>query len=203
MDRRGGARNRADRESHCIATPQVANLIEATEHAIAIGLPFTRMITIHWESAGVPLCCIAGATGHFLDLLSKTLARNGSRTAWIWVHEGGEKKGIHCHILAHVPAQICPLIAKLQLKWLRHITGLPYKRNVIRNRPIGRRVGVELGNPAFHLANVQACLGYLLKGACDEAVETFGLEFREHGGLVIGKRCATSQNIGKKARRLK
>ena len=86
---RGGARNRADRESHALTAAHIGNLKAAERHADKIGLPFTRMITIHWEAAGVPLAGMAKATGRFIDLLTKALARHGSRTAWLWVHENG------------------------------------------------------------------------------------------------------------------
>jgi len=70
---------------------QVGNLIAATRHAEAIGLSFTRMITIHWEAAELPLADMAKATGHFTDLMTKALARHGSRTAWLWIHVEMEK----------------------------------------------------------------------------------------------------------------
>jgi len=197
---RGGARNRADRGTYSISTRQIANLIAATEHAAKIGLPFTRMITIHWQAADVLLHDMAQATGRFLDLLSKTLARHGSATAWIWVHEGGERKGGHCHILAHIPARLSTTVCRMQRGWIRRITGQPYKARVVFGRPVGGRVGIENGDRALHAVNIAACLRYLLKGACEEGVETFALERREPGGLVIGKRCGTSQNIGPKAR---
>jgi hypothetical protein len=81
------------------------------------------MITIHWEAAGVPLDGMARATGRFLDLLTKTLARHGSRTTWLWVHENGEEKGGHCHILLHVPDHLVPRLTGSQKGWLRLITG--------------------------------------------------------------------------------
>lgn len=201
--RRGGARNRADRISHALTVAQTANLIAAERHTAAIGLPFTRMITIHWEAAGVPLPSIAKATGRFIDLMTKALRRHGSRTAWLWVHEGGAGKGGHCHILAHVPAELTPVIARLQRGWLRAITGEPYRARVIRSRPIGGRLGLEKNNPALHAINLEIAMAYLLKGAAPEAATRFNLERLDPGGIVIGKRCGTSQNIGLKARRRK
>lgn len=199
---RGGAHNSAARRSHALRTGQIANLIAAAAHATEIGLPFNRMITIHWEAAGVPLVSMAKATGRFIDLLSKAVARHGGKTAWLWVHEGGETKGGHCHLLAHVPADLVPNITKLQRGWLRRITNRPYQASVIRSRPIGGRLGVETGNPALHAANLEVALEYLLKGADSAAAELHGLERIEPGGLVIGKRCGTSQNIGAKARKI-
>src|SRR3546814_3636092 len=72
---RGGARNRADRESHALTAAQIGNLKAVERHAEKIGLPFTRMISIHWQAAGVPLAVMAKATGRFTDLMAKALAR--------------------------------------------------------------------------------------------------------------------------------
>lgn len=197
---RGGARNRVDRESHALTTAQTAKLRAAERHSAAIGLPFTRMLTIHWQAAGVPIEGMVKATGRFTDLMAKALARHGSRTAWLWVHENGDGKGGHCHLLAHVPAEHAKRLSQLQKGWLRRITGNPYRARVIRSRPIGGRLGVEGSNPALHEANLQEALSYVLKGASAAAAQQFGLERLEPGGRVIGKRCGTSQNIAAKAR---
>ncbi|MFZ1775189.1 MAG: hypothetical protein WAT78_14680 [Rhizobiaceae bacterium] len=200
---RGGARNRADRESHALTAAHIANLKAAERHAMAIGLPFTRMISIHWEAAGVPLAGITKAIGRFIDLLSKTLARHGSGTAWLWVQENGDGKGGHCHMFVHVPARLVPVLTGLQRGWVRRITGQPYRARVIHSRPIGGRLGLEVGNRDLHAVNLEIALAYVLKGASPEAASQFGLDRRERGGRVIGKRCGASQNIGAKARKAK
>lgn len=197
---RGGARNHADRESHALTAAQIANLRAAKRHAEKIGLPFTRMISIHWQAAGVPLAGMAKATGRFTDLMSKALARHGSGTAWLWTHENGEGKGGHCHLLAHVPADLVPVVSALQRGWLRRITLCSYRARVIHSKPIGGRLGLETGNPDLHANNLEAALAYVVKGASPEAASQFALERLEPGGRVIGKRCGTSQNIGAKAR---
>lgn len=200
---RGGARNRADRQSHALTPAQIANLEAAERHSRAIGLPFTRMITIHWEAAGVALQDMVKATGRFLDLLTKTLARKEAKTAWLWTLENGDRKGGHCHLLVHVPAEFVPVLTRLQKGWLRRITGKPYRARVIRSEPIGGRLGLEIGNPELHAINLHSALSYVLKGATPEAASQFGLARLEPGGLIIGKRCSTSQNIGPKARKQK
>ena len=78
---RGGARNHADRESYAMTLAQIGNLKAAERHAEQIGLPLTRMISIHWQAAGVPLAGMAKATGRYTDLLTKALARHGAGTA--------------------------------------------------------------------------------------------------------------------------
>lgn len=200
---RGGARNRADRESHALTAVHVANLTAATAHAEAIGLPFTRMVTIHWESGGVPLAGMAKATRRYLDLLTKFLARRGHCSAWLFSHENCGPKGGHCHLLAHVPADLVSALTRLQRGWLRIITGKPYRARVIRSRPIGKRLGNEVRNPSDHAINLAAALSYVLKGASAAAAEQFNLERLEPGGRVIGKRCGTSENIGATARKAK
>ncbi|HKC02826.1 MAG TPA: hypothetical protein VKC17_05930 [Sphingomicrobium sp.] len=179
----------------------VANLTAAARYADAICLPFTRMVTIHWEAAGLPLDRMAGATGHFTDLMTKALARHGSSTAWLWAHENGDRKGGHCHLLAHVPPSLVALLTRLQRGWLRGITGKPYRPRVIHSKPVGGRLGLEMGSPGLHAVNVDAVLSYVLKGASGAAASQFKLERLEPGGRVIGKRCGTSQNIGAKARK--
>lgn len=200
---RGGARNRADRESHALTAAQIGNLRAAERHAEKIGLPFTRMISIHWQAAGVPLAGMAKATYRFTDLLTKALARHGSRTAWLWTHENGDGKGGHCHLLAHVPANLVPVVTARQRGWLNRITLRSYRARVIHSKPIGGRLGLEAGNPDLHAVNLETALAYVLKGASPEAASQFGLERLEAGGRVIGKRCGTSQNIGAKARKTK
>lgn len=198
---RGGARNRADRVSHALTPAQIANLRAAERHAAAIGLPFTRMLTIHWEAAGLPLSGMAKATGRFTDLLRKALARHGSQTAWLWVHENGDRKGGHCHLLVHVPAHLSRVITRRQRGWLKRINLHSYRARVIYSRPIGGRLGLERSNSELLVANSQAALAYLLKGAAPDAATQSGLERLEPGGRVIGKRCGTSQNIASKARK--
>jgi hypothetical protein len=200
---RGGARNRADRESHALTGAQIGNLKAAERHAGKIGLPFTRMISIHWQAAGVPLAGMVKATGRYTDLIAKALARHGSGTAWLWTHENCGLKGGHCHLLAHVPADLVTVVTALQRGWLRRITGKPYRARVIYSRPIGKRLGAEVCNPSDHAINLEAALAYVLKGASPEAASRFALERLEPGGRVIGKRCGTSQNIGAKARKAK
>jgi len=197
---RGGARNRADRESHGLTAAQITNLAAAAHHAGAIGLPLNRMVTIHWQAAGLPLEAMAKATGRFTDMMAKALARNGARTAWLWVHENGDGKGGHCHMLAHIPAGFVEMMARRQREWLRRITGQPYRRGVIHSKPIGGRLGLETGNPDLHAVNLQSALSYVMKGATEAAATLANLNRIEPGGRIIGKRCATSQNIGARAR---
>lgn len=201
---RGGARNRGDRPSHTLTTAHIANLSAAEGHSRAIGLPFTRMISIHWKAAGVPLESMADATGKFKESLVRWLHRRGYQTAWLWVHENAGDKGWHCHLLAYVPADLVPKLVAAQKRWLRRITGRPYGAKVIRSDPIGGRLRLETGNPALHFENARAALAYVCKGAPQPILNAAGMD-RQHApqGLILGRRCSTSQNIAAKARKAK
>ena len=198
--KRGGARNFASNETNSLSVAHVGNLIAASEHAAVIGLPFNRMITIHWEAAGISPAGIVKATGRYIDLMTKTLMRHGYSTALIWVQESGHRKGGHVHILAHVSACMVKRISGLNRKWLRSITGKPYVKGVIKSDPIGGRLNIENGNHALHLENLDVALRYVLKGANSKAAKKFQLVRLEAGGTCVGKRCGFSQNIGPRAR---
>ena len=149
--KRGGARNSASRESYGLSAIQVRKILDASIRADIIELPFNRMFTVHWQAAGLSLTAMAKATGRFIDLLTRALARHGHRTTWAFIHESGDGKGGHLHLLAHVPTALAKPIARLQIGWLKLITGLPYRKGVIRSDPIGGRLGLETGNPPLRV----------------------------------------------------
>ncbi len=211
----GGARNRADRSSDSLSLNQATGIIEAAQFAAAVGLPFNRHVTIHWERAGISDNRAAAATAHFLKLASDRLAKlvrksvkqtgenrasTVSRLAWAWVREndgGGDgPKGSHVHILLHVPTDL-PWRGWQVRRWLERITGSRYRAGVIKTARIGGSLGAA---PAAYHANLAAVVGYVLKGASGDAQRALGLDRIESGGRVIGKRAATSQNIGRAAR---
>ena len=199
---RGGSRNSGQRKSVELTAAQIANLVAAEGHSRAIGLPFTRMITIHWEAAGIAPSHMVRATGRFLDLLTKALGRHGYNTALLWTLENGPNKGAHCHLLAHIPMSFISVLTRLQKGWLRRITGKPYRKRVIVSRPIGGRLGLEIANPTLHSENLATSFAYICKAASQTVLNIYGLQrSHEPGGLIIGKRCGTSQNISAKARR--
>ena len=103
-------------------------------------------------------------------------------------------------MLAHVPANLVCVVTKLQRGWLRRITRQPYRARVIHSKPIGARLGLESRAPDLHAINLEAALKYVLKGTTPQVASQFALDRLEPGGRVIGKRCGTSQNIGRAAR---
>ena len=142
--------------SHALSAANVASLIAATAHAERIGLPFTRAICIHWQSAGVPLSGMAKATGRFTALLAKFLGRHHAARPG----SGRTRTATGRADTAHVPAALVSALTRLQLGWLRRITGRRYRARVIYSRPIGKRLGSEVSNPSDHAINLGAALPY-------------------------------------------
>jgi hypothetical protein len=161
-------------------------------------MPLNRHLTIHWEAAGLVDCQAAAATATFLTLARDWLRKRGGRFAWIFVRENGDGKGSHVHILLHAPAGTT--LGNMQRRWLRAITGKSYRARTIKTERIGRTAGAASSAPDVYEANLARAVAYVLKGASPEAALAFGLARLEPGGSIIGKRCATSQNIGRAAR---
>jgi hypothetical protein len=202
----GGRRNSASSTSDSLSLNQAANILEAAQFAAAAGMPFNRHLTIHWQQAGIPDERAAWATGRFLKLAGDWIAKRDrentrgerGRVAWAWVRENGARKGSHVHILLHLPAGT--RIGRMQRRWLRSITGKPYSASTIKTARIGGTAGAAQSAPAAYRANLAAVVGYVLKGASQAAARKLELQRLEAGGRIIGKRAATSQNIGRKAR---
>ena len=197
MPGRGGARNRASRTTEALSEASARNLIEATCFAVQSDLPFNRMVTIHWDAAGV--ADDLKATGLFLKLASDWVRRHGGKTAFIWVRENGPGKGRHVHILMHLPPDVAREFNRYQRRWLQ-TCGAQWRAKVLLSRPVGRSLRHALTGGADYVANLSEALSYVLKGADHRAREMLGIERCEPGGRVVGKRCGVSQNIGPAAR---
>lgn len=187
----GGARNSASRTSESIPLDNAKMLIAAAQTAIMLGLPFTRHITVHWETAGIRDAQAGAATTAFLKYLREWLR---GATAYLWARENGEGKGSHLHILAHIPDGR-QMSGAQSRRWIMQVSGQPYRAGTIRtvrirgdSDPAGR----------VYAANLQTVLVYVLKGTDPPAAAALGFRHKA-GGRIIGKRCGTSRNIGTSA----
>lgn len=195
----GGARNRATRTSDGLNERQCRELIDATAFALGRGLSFNVLLTLHLEAGGVMDRDAGAALRRFLKSASDWATKRGDRLAWAFVRENGEGKGSHAHILLHVPPSLRPAFTGRQQGWLKR-AGIRAAKGVVLSRRIGGTVRSYQSDPASYLPNLGAALGYCLKGAGRDAADALGLSRREPGGRIIGKRCGTSQNIGRAAR---
>jgi hypothetical protein len=197
----GGARNRADRLSDHLPHAKARAIIAAAYRAQSIGKPFTRFITVHWQGAGIGDDGAAWATGRLIKLAADWAASKGERLFWAWVREndtGDGSKGSHIHILLNAPDGLP--IGRMWRRWLRRITGKPYRRNTIKSVSIGGSLRTAYTSPERYAVNLAAVLAYVCKGVHSADGAILGLPRTEPGGLIIGKRAAWSQSLGANSR---
>lgn len=198
----GGSRNRGDRTSDFLEPGKAAELAQAALFASRIGLPLNRFITVHWEAIDVPDRRAAWATGKLVKLISDWVRSRGGSCAWLWTREGdyGDgSKGSHVHILMHVPDGLD--LRHRPRGWLKRISDVPYRKGAVFTRRVGGTAGAALSAPAVYEPNLHEVLGYVCKGAPRETLAALRLnKCHQPGGRIMGKRSATSQNIGRTAR---
>lgn len=194
----GGARNSALRTSYYLTAGQCLGLLAAADHAEKIGLPFNRHWTVHYEKAGISEADATRFIRRLLKLANDYARRHGGRLAAIWCRESGEGKGGHVHIILHLPADL-PLAGKTR-RWVRYAGG-KCRRGVSVVRSIAGSLNAAEHGGAHYQHNAAIVRLYVMKGANREAGEALGLDRFGVGGLIIGKRCGTTENIGKAARK--
>ncbi len=86
----------------------------AVAFANCLGLVLNTWTTIVWASVGITGDFAVGqADRRFRELLRKRLMKRGLPVAWLWVFERSEQRGLHAHLLAHVP--------KVHRDWVKRV----------------------------------------------------------------------------------
>lgn len=190
---------RRGRRSTALRVNDCENLISAAAHAVQIGKPLNRMLTIHFDKAGIsdPV----KATGQLLKLMGDWLRCNNTALTAVWVREAGPAKGEHVHILLSVPPHILGSFTRLQRGWFKKI-GAAWKRGAYLSRPIGgsHKLAFNEASTSLYQQALTGALHYLLKGADAHARAALRIKKQDDGGELWGKRCGTTENIGKAAR---
>ena len=191
----GGARNRASRVSDGIGLLKAVELVEATRRAIAIGLPFNRHLTVHWEKAGLTDDQAAAVTGRLLKLIRDWVRKRGGHIAHVWVRENGPGKGSHVHILLHLPDGVT--LKGMTARWYKIITGWRGRVpcGAVKTKRIGGDARAANSGSDWYEANLAWLVAYLLKGVDPATSVALGLDRRKEGGRIIGKRLAASTNL--------
>ncbi len=194
-------RQKRGRRSTALRAKDCENLLLAAEHAKAVGRPLNRMLTIHFGAAGIddPV----KATGQLLKLMGDWLRCYNTGITAVWVREAGTAKGEHVHILMSVPPNIIGAFNRRQRGWLKLI-GATWTKGVLRSRPIGGSHKAAFSDVCSCLYKhaLSGALDYLLKGADSEGRVAHSIGRCEDGGELWGKRCGTTENIGRAARAL-
>lgn len=184
--------------SRPISARQAANLVQAIGHANSINTPLNRYVTINWQVAGV-IGRVQDAQARFLERLRKWAIHRGFAPAYIWVLENSATNGLHAHYLLHVPSEHLVAFRRMLKRWVRACTTVAAPR-IINSKAVRYPRG---GDGLTGLGPVSGLLRYFLKGMAHGALANMlGVELRPaKSGLVNGRRCGTSENLGQAARR--
>ena len=170
--------------------------MEAVAFAREIGTPLSTHATIHWvgtKAGDDPDGRLFALVREGFDKWIKRQGIPGGLTA-IWVRErlsGGSAEVVHCHMLFHLPH--------------------PFTRGRRRNE-VERELEQLIdrhgdGNYADYTLKLTFPANpnglYLIKGGGPDVWSKFGVPscWRKPQGLIHGKRCGSTQNIGPSARR--
>lgn len=184
--------------SDSLSAVQCSNLCKAAEFSNRIGMPLNRFCSAHFGLVGLYDREGLKALSAFLKLVREWVWRQGGELTYLWTRETAEH-GTHAHILFHVPDQLDREIKYKLWRLFKQACDGAYVQKAHHSCRIVSR------SPHIHsrqekVMRHKGVLDYVLKGANPEAKLEHGLQNTKPCGRVVGKRCGTSQNIGKKAR---
>jgi hypothetical protein len=167
----------------------------AVTSAREIGTPLNAHATIHWVGTKVGDDPDGRLFARVREGFDKWLKRSGVRTGLtgIWVRErlsGGSAEVVHCHLLFHLAH---PFIRGRRLLQVERAL----ERLIDRH---GRGNFLDCTLKLTFPPNPNGL--YLIKGGGPEVWRRFGVPklWRKPQGLIQGKRCGVTENIGPAAR---
>lgn len=167
-------------ETHYLTSKQVNDLFTLTSESYTAKRELNRFITLHLKDLK-----IRTAQTYLSKLMEKTrkwLQRNGFEHSHIWVLENGEVKGIHAHILVHIPNNYIHQYKRLLKKWLAYEA----TDSTLNIKKVKYPQWGQLGERSC----VYGALRYMCKGI-DPATPIHGIK-PKYQGEVIGRRCGHS-----------
>jgi hypothetical protein len=176
-----------------ITLSQATNIIEAVEFAKSIDLSLVAHLTIHWAYTNAGDDPNGKLFAKVREGISKWLRRHGMVFAAAWCIERmsrGQAEVAHCHLLFHLPVEYRAK-RKLQIEAAIYRLVKRHGRGYWAEEVIDLRIHDDPDGK------------YLIKGGGREVWKLFRLrkEHRRLQGIIFGKRCGTTQNIGRAARR--
>ena len=200
-----------------ISVAHAKGMIEAVAYAEEIGLSLVAHLTIHWSGTDAGDDANGKLLAKVKEGLARWLRRRGLPFAGVWCREkkaGGQAEVEHSHLIFHLPAQWL-VGAKLVGRELRLEGGaelLQVEAALHRvvaqyaGRPLEWAVKLKVptdgGLPGLYNGRSYDGL-YLLKGGGKPVWKLFPRikkDWRKPQGIIFGKRCGVTQNIGPAAR---
>lgn len=192
-----------------VSRKQAELIIGSALCAYRRGTPLNRHITINWSQAGIVDSCAARHTGAFLKKVADRIKYWGGEFAATWVRENGiranrMRSGTHVHILAHIPIHHERRYFRLQGRLLKNLNASgAYTAKTVKTRPIKSRTLSDGPTIKSYAKNLCDVVSYQLKSVPPLDVAELGLTKKHRdGGRIVGKRCGTTQNIGRAAQAL-
>ncbi len=184
-----GKEQKAYRESMQIGRKLAANVHHATRASKLVKLPLNQFVTINYSKTA---CQPSEASAAFRRLLGSWFARWLRRhpknhrqrpPTYVWCFEaaGGQ---IAVHWLVHIPRGLIREFGRTLPTWIAATTGEVDDRSVVKHRRIYNLIGVRR---------------YILKGMDPHVAKQWAIKASDQG-IVIGKRCGFSRNLGPVAR---
>jgi hypothetical protein len=182
------------RGSKRIAMRQAENMVEAVAFSKMIGLPLVAHLTVHWACTDVGDDPDGKLFAKVREGLDKWARRHGFPLTCIWARErmsGGQSDVEHCHLLFHLPVEYRTGARPPQVEAAIDRIVQRHGRGILHENAVYLRVHP---NPDGK---------YLIKGGGPKVWKLFRLrkEHRRLQGIIHGKRCGTTENIGLAARR--
>lgn len=173
------------RHSHKYLTAkQVEAIFQASEKAYSQGTPLNSFVTIQYNDHADPKHPQAIVTG-ILERTRKWLQRRGFPVAYVYTIEKAGEKGIHCHILIHIPKG-------KQAEYKRTLAGLlPFER--VKTTAKAKRIDYPPYGGLHKKNGIYGVLKYICKGI-DPAAPVRGIDPR-YQGEIHGQRWGISKSL--------
>ena len=187
--------DRQRRASKRITLRQASNMMAAVRFARDIGTPLNAHATIHWAGTKIGDDPDGRLFAKVREGFDKWLRRKGAPggLSAIWVRErlsGGSAEVVHCHMLFH--------LAHPFIRSRRRVEVERALERLIDRHGDGNYLDctLKLTFPAYPNGV------YFLKGGGPDVWRKFGVPrcWRKPQGIIHGKRCGTTENIGPAAR---
>jgi len=190
---------RSDRKSSLLEANQGDKIWRARLHAEQIGQPLNALLTIRWEALGGDET-VQERNSRLLICARHWLGRCDQDLAAVWVIERGTLGSLHVHNLINVPRHLLAGFKDMLPRWTG-APAMPKDQWPVKHRQKQHVLGYGQDG-IWHFERLYdhgtKVMRYMLKGS-PYLGHRYGIQYRDQG-VVIGKRCGTSNNLGPKAR---
>lgn len=180
------------RTSEQIRYTDASNWTRAVDFARSVlGQPVTVNVTVQWSLSPSATPEPERVSALLNEIAIWIRRRTHQNVVWAYSREGGPKKGVHLHLLVHVPPHLIADFTVAMTRWIRTKAD-SFTPRAVRVDPI-------------HLPTLDNLKSYLMKEGDDRVHEACGVlaHHREKrtGYPVQGKRIGVSHSIGPTARK--